>query len=116
SFLAEIRNVVKAKQDTADLWSCEPEQIKIQGFDLGKLPRHARLEGAKDVMIKEPVGQGSQMEVDVPCTKDKDGNVAIGEPCDAVVPTSVPALVKAAYHNLTVKQKVVCQPTLEFWR
>ncbi|KAG0262509.1 hypothetical protein BG011_010092 [Mortierella polycephala] len=113
-FLVEIRNVVKTKQDAGDLWGCEPEQIKILGLDLGQacilgasvlLPRHARLEGVKNVTMNEPVGQDSQMKVDVPCTKDKDGDVPIGEPCNAIVPTSAPAPVKAIYHNLAVKQK-----------
>ncbi|KAG0259868.1 hypothetical protein BG011_002319 [Mortierella polycephala] len=124
-FLTEIRNVVKTKQDVADLWDRASEQIIVLGLDLGQacvlgasalLSRYARLEGAKDVMMKEPVGQDSQMEVDVPYTKDRDDDVPIGEPCDATVPASAPASVKVVYHNLAVKQKTVYQPTFKFQR
>ncbi|KAG0020662.1 hypothetical protein BGZ80_003814, partial [Entomortierella chlamydospora] len=39
-FLAEIRNIVKTKQDIADLWSCQPQQIKILRLDLGQACVH----------------------------------------------------------------------------
>ncbi|KAF9398510.1 hypothetical protein BGX21_007688 [Mortierella sp. AD011] len=35
-FLAEVRNIVKAKQDVTDLWDCTAQQIKILGLDLGQ--------------------------------------------------------------------------------
>ena len=35
-YLTEVRNVVKTKQDVAELWACPPDQIKILGLDLGQ--------------------------------------------------------------------------------
>ncbi|KAF9343638.1 hypothetical protein BGX34_006534, partial [Mortierella sp. NVP85] len=35
-YLTEVRNVVKSDQDVADLWDCDPREIKVLGLDLGQ--------------------------------------------------------------------------------
>jgi len=108
-FLTEIRNIVKTKEDVAQLWpNCRPEDIKILGLDLGQacvlgasalLPETARL--ASDVKMKG--------------YSDKDTDVAIKGSCIAST-TATPTEASphpATFYNLAVKQKAVYQPTFK---
>lgn len=106
-FLTEIRNVVSTKQDVADLWDCDPNQIKVLGLDLGQ----AFVIGASAILpsceqSKVDQGQGSEGAVMKSSPSDVEG---AGE-------VDVVRNLPTKFHNLAVKQKAVYQPTLKHRR
>ena len=92
-FLTEIRNVVKTPQDVANLWECEPDDIKILGIDLGQ----ACVVGASAILPRTR----SKMKTPHPDAKMEGGN------------TSTESLI---FRNLAVKQKAVYQPNFKHRR
>ncbi|KAF8950831.1 hypothetical protein BGZ46_004327, partial [Entomortierella lignicola] len=88
-YLTEIRNVVKTKEDVQAIWGdCDPEKIKILGLDLGQ----AYVVGASALLPNTKVVKS-----------DKAG--------PSKIHTS-----STTFHNLTVNQKAVYQPTLKLRR
>ncbi|KAI8602095.1 hypothetical protein EDD21DRAFT_87667 [Dissophora ornata] len=104
-FLAEVRNVVKAKQDVSDLWECDPNEIKILGLDLGQafvIGASALLPNSELPVVEQ--GQGGIVKKSSSSNAEREGEV---------VRTEKPPTKS---HNLAVKQKAVYQPTLKHSR
>jgi hypothetical protein len=110
--LTEVRNIVKTKENVAQLWlNCRPEDIKILSLDLGQacvvgasalLPDVAR--PVSNVKVKDR----SDMNADV-VIKGSYGASTATTPIEASSPL-------AAFYNLAVKQKAVCQPIFKHRR
>ncbi|KAK3819889.1 MAG: hypothetical protein J3Q66DRAFT_367938 [Benniella sp.] len=94
-FLTEIRNVVKTPQDVANLWECEPDDIKILGIALGQ----ACVVGASAILPRM-----SKMKTPHPDAKMET---------DSGTNTSTEPLI---FRNLVVKQKAVYQPNFKHRR
>ncbi|KAK3822858.1 MAG: hypothetical protein J3Q66DRAFT_437301 [Benniella sp.] len=113
-YLTEIRNVVKSYQDVADLWDCDPRDIKVLGLDLGQ----AFVVGASAI-LPDQVHEDLSPEINA---TDKDTvmqDVGIdssqGAGTDPPDPNTPPSANKTqqVFYNLAVSQKAVYQPTLK---
>ncbi|KAG0366462.1 hypothetical protein BGX24_003679 [Mortierella sp. AD032] len=91
--LKEIRNVVKAPEDVKRLWDCDPKDIKILGIDLGQ----AFVVGASALLPS-------------PTTATRPD----GEEQGPIAETYLP--LPTQFHNLSVSQKAVYQPTFKHRR
>lgn len=94
-FLKEIRNVVSSKEDVAALWDCDASQIKIVGVDLGQ----AFVVGASAIL---PSSKGPVRAHGQEAGGEETEEVQLNRP--------------RTFHNLSVKQKAVYQPTLKHRR
>ena len=89
SYLHEIRNVVKTKEDVSQLWpGCPPEKIKILCLDLGQA-----FVVAGYVLLPESNGPADK--------KGKKPQIAVAQ---------------VVHHNFSMSQKAVYQPMFKFRR
>ncbi|KAG9063260.1 hypothetical protein KI688_004864 [Linnemannia hyalina] len=102
-FLTEIRNVVSAKQDLTQLWSCDPKNINILGIDLGQafvVEANVILPTREQLNVNQGQEPGATtMESPQSSTEAKED-----EQAEEPLPK---------FFNLAVKQKAVYQPTLK---
>lgn len=106
-YLTEVRNVVKTKQDVAELWACPPDQIKILGLDLGQ----ACVLGASALLPAQP---GKARDLKMKGRADSMADSTTGDPCSNAFP-ALP-ITPTIFFNLAVKQKAVCQSTFKHRR
>lgn len=99
--LTEIRHVVTTIDDVARLWGCEPEQINILCLDLGQAFPFAAsaILQPPETLHTDPQQHAMDISMRQPPGTDED------DAGDEVKNGTV------LFHNLTVKQKAVYQPT-----
>ncbi|KAF9109949.1 hypothetical protein BGX30_008189, partial [Mortierella sp. GBA39] len=108
-YLTEIRNIVRTKEDVAQLWpNCAPDLIKILCLDLGQAYVVGAYASLPDSTRSNDTSKGknhaASTATDIPTTST------------LVAVTTLTSPQPQVFYNLSVKQKAVSQPSFKFRR
>ncbi|KAF9537113.1 hypothetical protein EC957_008805, partial [Mortierella hygrophila] len=108
-YLTEMRNIVRTKEDVAQLWpNCAPDLIKILCLDLGQTCVVGAYASLPDSTCSNDTSKGknhaASTAMDIPTTSTLAAVTTLTSPQPQV------------FYNLSVKQKAVSQPSFKFRR